>query len=111
VRVLLDEQIDWRMQRLFPEPFDVSTVLGLGWGGVRNGALLRRATEAGYGALVTMDRGIEHQQNVRAFPFGIVVLRARSNRLADTAPLVPGIVEVLGRIRPGEVAHVPARVV
>jgi hypothetical protein len=62
---------------------------------------------AQYDALVTMDRGIPHQQNVKALSLGIVVLAAVGNRLADTASLVPAVSEALRSIHPGQVLHVP----
>jgi hypothetical protein len=62
---------------------------------------------AQYDALVTMDRGIPHQHNVKALSLGIVVLAAVGNRLADTAPLVPAVSGALRSIHPGQVLHVP----
>jgi hypothetical protein len=48
-----------------------------------------------YDALVTMDRNIEFQQNVSALPFGIVLIRAASNRLSHLVPLVPSLLDAL----------------
>ena len=46
-----------------------ATVVGCGWAGVKNGDLLRRM-RGEYDALLTMDQGIEFQQNIAALPFG-----------------------------------------
>jgi hypothetical protein len=43
---------------------DVQTVVQAGWAGVQNGEPLRRAMVDGFGVLVTMDRNLEHQQNI-----------------------------------------------
>ena len=107
MRVLLDEQIDWRLKPLFDPPFDVMTVHDRGWDGVKNGKLLR-AAQAEFDAFVSMDRGIPHQQNISALTLGIVILRAPSNRRADLAPLIPQVNEILKNIGPGEVIYVPA---
>ncbi len=106
MRVLLDEQLDQRLRTLFDPEFHVETVRFRGWDGVADGQLLRLAA-AEYDALVTMDRGIPHQQNVEGFSLGIVVLGAISNRRADTAPLVPAVSDALRSIRPGQVLYVP----
>jgi predicted nuclease of predicted toxin-antitoxin system len=105
MRVLLDEQIDWRLKPLFDADFEVMTVREKGWDGVKNGALLRSA-QAEFDALVTMDRGIPHQQNIQTFSLGIVLIRAPSNRRADVAPLMPDVNAVLRILHPGEVVYV-----
>ena len=66
VRVLLDEQIPVDLAAVLLS-HSVDTVVGRGWTGISNGELLRRmGTE--YDALVTMDRGIEFQQNLATSP-------------------------------------------
>jgi hypothetical protein len=76
-----------------------------GWGGTKNGALLRRMQGA-YDAFVTMDRGIEYQQNIAALPFGVILIRAASNRMGHLEPLVPAILEALSSIQPGQLLQV-----
>ena len=72
MRVLLDEQLPLDLAAAFPG-HSVATVVGLGWSGIKNGELLRRM-RGDYEALITMDRGIEFQQNIGSLPFGIVLL-------------------------------------
>lgn len=105
MRVLLDEHLDRRLKPLFDRSFEVVTVRERGWGGKQNGALLR-AAQAEFDALVTMDQGIEHQQNLGTLALGVVILHAPSNRRQDTAPLIPRVNGLLQAIRPGEVVHV-----
>jgi hypothetical protein len=59
-----------------------------------------------YDALVTMDRSIEFQQNVSALPYGIVLIRAASNRLSHLVPLVPSLLEAFASIEPGQLRRV-----
>lgn len=105
MRVLLDENIDRRLKPSFDRRFTVATVVEHGWSGKKNGELLR-AAEAEFDVLVTMDRSIEHQQNVSEFNLGILVVRAPSNRREDVAPLMPRINDALAQIRPGELVHI-----
>ena len=56
-----------------------------------------------YDALVTMDRGIEFQQRISTLPFGIVLVRAPSNRMQDLRPRVPSILSALAAVEPGRI--------
>ena len=77
----------------------------MGWGDLNNGALLD-AMAGQFDALVTVDKRLPQQQHVKDRPFGVVVLRARSNRLADLLPLVPELLRVLAGLGPGVVHEV-----
>ena len=81
-RVLLDESVPHDLL-LHLGSLDVTTVQALGWAGIKNGALLQAACEAGYHVLITVDRRMEYQQNISASSLALVVLRARSTRLID----------------------------
>lgn len=83
------------------------TVVGRGWAGVKNGDLLQRM-RGEYEVLLTMDRGLEFQQNISALPFGVLLIRADSNRMAHLVPLVPAILEALSAIKAGRVHRVGA---
>jgi len=99
MRILLDEN--------FPADFaallvghEASNVHTHGWSGIKNGELLRRAHGI-CDVFVTLDRNLEFQQNVKILPFGIVVVRARSNRIVDLQPLIPAILLAAGQVQPG----------
>jgi hypothetical protein len=87
---------------------DVTTVQALGWAGIKNGALLQAAREAGYHVLITVDRRMEYQQNISASRLALVVLRARSSRMIDLLPLVPRLLESIIEAKAGQVTHVAA---
>ena len=55
-----------------------------------------------------MDQNRQHQQNLKQPPFGVVLIRARSNRMVDLVPLPPAISDALSRVQPGEVCLVGA---
>jgi hypothetical protein len=48
----------------------------MGWSGVENGELLRRAAGR-TDVFVTMDRRLQHQQKVAELSYGVVLVRAR----------------------------------
>ena len=104
MRVLLDENLP----RAFAAELtghQVSTVQAEGWSGTSNGELLGRARER-LDALLTMDRGLRHQQNLGSLGLAIVVVRAPSNRMAHLRPLVGRILRVLEASSPGQAYEV-----
>ena len=105
MRVQLDENVPRKLKRLFDADHDVVTVREHGWAGVLNGDLLRRA-DAEFEAFVTLDQGIEYQQDLTHLSIRIVVIRALSNRLGDLAPLVPSVQAALEQLPPGALVHV-----
>jgi hypothetical protein len=90
VRVFLDECVDWRLARDIVG-HDVKTARQMGWTTIKNGALLTLASEH-FDAFVTVDRNLSFQQNLESFSITVIVLQARTNRLADLRPLVPRLV-------------------
>ena len=67
----------------------------MGWGGIKNGDLLERAGAQGFNALITIDGGMEGEQNLNGAPLTIVVMAAHPNHLQDLQPLVPRVVSLL----------------
>jgi len=106
VRVLLDEQLPLDLAPAL-RGHDVHSVVDRGWVGITNGELLRRM-QGEYNALVTMDRGLEFQQNLAALPFGVLLLRAPSNRMVHLLPLVPPILDALPALKPGQLLRIGA---
>jgi hypothetical protein len=108
LRALLDEQVPVELAGLVEEAGPhhvVRTVADEGWKGLQNGALLQRLRDAGFGALVTVDRRMEYQQNIPRSGIGMIVLHARRARIQELAPLAPAIAEALDRLEPGTVVH------
>jgi hypothetical protein len=98
VRVLLDECVDWRLARHIVG-HDVKTSRQLGWSSIKNGELIALASMS-FDVFVTVDRNLAFQQNIDELPIAVVVLRAKSNRLADLIPLVPRLLQEIDTIQP-----------
>jgi predicted nuclease of predicted toxin-antitoxin system len=99
VRILLDECVDWRLSRDIIG-HDVKTARQMGWATIKNGELLALAAQQ-FDVFVTVDRNLSFQQNLTAFPIAVLVLRARTNRLADLRPLIPALLAALPTLKPG----------
>ncbi len=107
MRVLFDEMVPRRLRRLLPTDTQVTTVRERGWGLLKNGDLLEVAQRE-FDVLLTMDKGIPLQQNLSRFDLSVVILRARSNRYADLAPLAEKVSTALSEARRGEPTFVEA---
>jgi hypothetical protein len=53
-----------------------------------------------FGVFLSVDGGLEFQQNLATLPVSVVVLEAVSNRLEHLVPLVPNILRELNHLPP-----------
>ena len=101
MRILLDEQIDWRLGKFLAE-HEVTHVDDLGWKQKKNGELLALAQEE-FEVIVTSDKNIPSQQKMEKFAIGMVILRAYSNSLLDHQKLLPYVLEAVTEVRAHEI--------
>ncbi len=106
MKVLLDECTPKQLKAfLVTHGHECRTAQDAGWSGIENGKLLALA-DAMFDALVTIDRGIQYQQNMTGRNIAIVIVRGRSSRLADLSPHFPACAEALRLIQPGQVVEI-----
>ena len=98
-RILLDENLDWRLRKELPG-HEVESVPLIGWAGLKNGELLARA-DGRFDIFITMDSNLAYQRNIADHKIAVIVLKAKSNRLADTRPLMPKVLTLVDRIQTG----------
>jgi hypothetical protein len=77
----------------------------MGWAGTKNGRLLNLAETAGFDVLLTVDRNIERQQNMKGRTISLVVMDGPS-KLSPLRALVPALLETLQKVQPGNVVHI-----
>lgn len=87
MRVILDEGVPPELAHCLTG-HEISTVKIQGWRGTKNGKLLDLIEGAGFEALVTNDKRMEHENNLRLRPFATLVLSVSNwniirERLAD----------------------------
>ena len=99
MRLLLDECVPKRLKRQL-SGHQVLTVREAGWAGLKNGALLRAASGQ-FDVLVTVDQGIEYQQDLSGLQIALVIIVAPSNDIDDLRPLVPAVLEALKVVQAG----------
>lgn len=102
MRVVLDACVPERLAR-YVAGHEVTTVrAALGTTNLDDGPLLD-ALATLCDAFVTVDRNLLYQQNLRARPFRIVLLRTHSNAIEHLVPLVPTLLTTLSEMQPGEI--------
>lgn len=106
MKLLLDENIPHDFRHLVTG-HEVATVAYLDWKGIRNGELMKRASAAGFDALITCDMGIKHQ-HPGVLPLAVIALEAPSNRLAALRPLVPALLRSLEALSPRSLVRISA---
>src|SRR5881409_2374091 len=104
MRVLLDECLPRRLKTELPD-HEVRTAQEEGWAGLKNGELLRVAAGR-FDVLLTVDRSIAFQQNLRGLSIGVLAMKVASNRLVDIRPLMPQVRHVLPKVRGGQLMRV-----
>ena len=73
MKILLDESVPQKL-RLLIDGHTVVTTWFLGWSGLKNGALLNAAEEAGFDLFVTADQELKYQQNLAGRRMALLVL-------------------------------------
>jgi hypothetical protein len=104
MRVLIDECLNWRICRALTGHYCAS-VQKAGWGGLRNGDLLKNA-EAEFDVFITADSNISFQHSVPTLKIAVVVLLAESTQLHHTILLMPKVSTLLSALKPGDVIDV-----
>ena len=102
--MLLDECVPRKLKSELPG-HDVRTVTEMGWAGIKNGPLLRRAAQE-FDVFLTVDQGVEYQQNLFGLDLAIVVMVAATNDIDDVRPLMPRVRETLGSASAGSIIRV-----
>ncbi len=77
----------------------------MGWTAVKNGELLSLAADH-FDVFVTVDQNLAFQQNLATLSIGIVVLRAKTSRLADLRMLAADLLAAIDSAVPGQVIFV-----
>jgi predicted nuclease of predicted toxin-antitoxin system len=75
MKILLDECVPWPMHRLLAN-YSCANVQTRGWGGIKNGELLRLA-ETDFDLFITSDQNIRYQQNLAGHKISVRTLDQR----------------------------------
>ncbi len=101
--MLLDEDLPHRLRLMLSE-HEVFTVAYMGWGGLKNGELLRKAENAKFDVLITGDQTMPYEQNLPGIWLGVVVLSAVELPMIEAH--IDRISAAIGAAEPGTVTRV-----
>lgn len=74
MKIILDESAPQKLRLLIDSRHMVVTTWFQGWSGLKNGALLAAAEEAGFELFITADQEISYQQNLTGRRIALLVL-------------------------------------
>ena len=105
MRVLLDECIPRKFKNSL-RGHECHTVQEIGCAGTKNGALLSFAECEGFDVFLTIDKGVEYEQNLTGRKIAVLLIRPKSNRIADLQTHAPACLECLRSIRSGQLIRI-----
>ena len=100
MKVLIDENLPRKLAGHL-KGHECRTVAECGWAGKKNGELLSSA-EPQFDVLLTLDKNIPYQQDLKLGRIAILIVRAPSNRIQDLLPVIPDCLVALQSIEPGQ---------
>jgi PIN like domain len=72
MKLLLDECVPEDLKD-FILGHEVASTAEMGWKGIKNGELMRRAVDAEFDVFLTTDKNIRHQQNISKYQISVIV--------------------------------------
>ena len=88
MKILLDESVPQKLRLIIEGGHTVVTAWYQGWSGLKNGALLNAAEQAGFDLSITADQESSYQQNLTGRKMALVVLS--TNNWAFVRRISPG---------------------
>ncbi len=105
MKILIDECIPRKFKDSLPD-HECRTVPEAGLAGRTNGELLSYAEDHDFDVFLTIDQGLEYEENLAGRRIAIVILRAKSNRLADILPHASACLAHIRSVKPGQVHRI-----
>jgi predicted nucleic acid-binding protein len=102
MKILLDECITVKLKNYLKE-YDVSTVAELNWHGIKNGQLLKKALESKIDILITIDKNLLYQQNIKNSEIIIVVFNVNNSSVFALQQQIPEFKNKINSFEKGKV--------
>jgi hypothetical protein len=103
MRVLLDESVPHQLRAALAH-HDAQTVVYAGFGGYKNGDLLKAAEQAAFDVLLTGDKTLYFEQNMAGRKLALVCLSANSWKIIKSK--TREIVAAVDAVTPGSITRV-----
>lgn len=103
MKVFFDEDVPRKLARALTG-YDISTVVSMQWGGIKNGALLALIEREGFNVFLAGDKNMQNQQNLVGHPFAVLIMSAINWPVVR--PHVQAIAAALDAAQPGTVTPI-----
>ena len=90
MKILLDECVTKHLKPHLSD-HEVSTVRELGWSGIKNGKLMTLCVEQQFDIVLTIDKNLQHQQNLEKYPLTIVILNSFTSKIEELMEFLPAL--------------------
>ena len=104
MNIILDESVPQKLRLLVDGGHTVVTTWFQGWSGLKNGALLNAAEEAGFDLFITADQELSYQQNLTGREMALVVLSTNNWSLVKAH--IAEILAAINAVTPGSYTEV-----
>jgi hypothetical protein len=104
MKIILDESTPQKLRLLIEGGHEVVTTWFQGWSGLKNGALLNAAEEAGFDLFITADQELSYQQNLTGRRIAVLVLS--TNNWSVVKASMPEITTEINAAKSGSFAFV-----
>ncbi len=105
MKVLLDECVTRKLKSRLPN-HEVYSVTDMQWNGLKNGLLISAAIGEGFDMLLTIDKNLEHQQNLKKHSIIVAVFDVKQNNVKLYEPLLSSFEERLPTFEKGNVYRI-----
>ena len=102
MKIPLDECVTKKLKQVLRED-EVYTVTEMDWSGIKNGKLLSKVANEGFDLLLTIDKNMEYQQNIVAYPVIVDVFDVMRNKIEEYLPLIDLFYQQLSTMEKGKV--------
>ncbi|MBI3502384.1 MAG: hypothetical protein HY063_11375 [Bacteroidetes bacterium] len=102
MNILLDECVPAPLKQ-FLANHHVKTASEMGWSSLKNGKLLEASIKEGFDVLLTIDKNIHHQQNIKSLRITVIVFDIARNKVEFFKPLLPKFFSMLDTLQKGKV--------
>ena len=107
MKIILDESVPQKLRLLIEGGHTVVTAWFQGWYGLKNGALLNAAEEAGFDLFITADQELSYQQNLTGRKVALIVLSTNNWDLIKAH--IAEIMAAINGVTPGSYTEVAIR--
>ena len=90
MKILLDECVTKKL-RPYLANHEVYTVTEMGWSGLKNGKLMAKCVEHQFQVLLTIDKNLMYQQNLKNYELSIIVLHSHTSKIEELKEFIPAL--------------------